>query len=124
MAMWTDDELRNVGEAEELQLASLRRDGTTREPVTIWVVRCGNDLYVRSVNGRTASWFCGVQDRHDGHICAGGVDKDVSFVETGGDVDDQLDAAYAVKYRHYAKSIIDHITSSGATAATLKLAAH
>ncbi len=57
MTTWTSDELDKIGKAEELQIASLRRDGTLRNPVTIWVVRLGDDLYVRSVNGRTAAWF-------------------------------------------------------------------
>ena len=45
--------------------------------MTIWVVRHGDDLYVRSRRGRTSTWFRGVQDRHEGHISADGVDKDV-----------------------------------------------
>ena len=53
MTTWTSDELKKIGIAEELAIASLRRDGTLRKPVTIWVVRHGDDLYVRSVNGRT-----------------------------------------------------------------------
>jgi hypothetical protein len=55
MSTWTSDELETIGGAEELEIASLRRDGTLRRPVTIWVVRHGDDLYVRSVNGRTSS---------------------------------------------------------------------
>ncbi len=47
MTEWTNDELDKIGRAEELELASLRRDGTLRNPVTIWVIRLGNDLYVR-----------------------------------------------------------------------------
>ena len=81
MTTWTSDELNKIGKAEELQIASLRRDGTLRKPVTIWVIRLGDDLYVRSVNGRTSAWFRGAQVRHEGHIQAGGVDKDVTFVE-------------------------------------------
>jgi hypothetical protein len=80
MSAWTSDELTKFGTAEELQIASLRRDGTLRNPVTVWVIRHGDDLYVRSVNGRTAAWFRGTQARHEGHIRAGGVDKDVTFV--------------------------------------------
>ncbi|MFN2107909.1 MAG: DUF2255 family protein [Candidatus Promineifilaceae bacterium] len=38
-----------MGNAEELRIASLRSDGTLRKPVIIWVVRVGDDLYVRSV---------------------------------------------------------------------------
>jgi hypothetical protein len=116
----TSDELNTIGAAEELQIASHRRDGTLRRAVTIWVVRLGDDLYVRSVNGRTSSWFRGVQERHDGHIQAGGVAKDVRFVETN-EENDALDAAYWAKYRRYAESIIHHITSPEARAATLKL---
>ena len=72
MTTWTSDELTRIGTAEELEIASLRRDGTLRKPVTIWVVRLGDDLYVRSVNGRTSAWFRGTQVRHAGHIQAGG----------------------------------------------------
>ena len=64
MTTWTGDELNKIGNAEELQIASLRQDGTLRKPVIIWVVRVGDDLYVRSVNGRTSGWFHGVQARH------------------------------------------------------------
>ena len=59
MTTWTSDELNKIGKVEELQLASLRRDDTLRNPVTIWVVRLADDLYVRSVYGRTSAWFRG-----------------------------------------------------------------
>ncbi len=121
MTAWTSDELSTIGAAEELQIASLRRDGTLRNPVTIWVVRHGDDLYVRSVNGRTAAWFRGAQVRHEGRIWAGGVDKDVTFADADHDIDDQIDAAYRTKYRRYAASIISHIVSPEARSATLKL---
>ena len=120
MSTWTSDELDRIGEAEELEIASVRRDGTQRKPVTIWVVRHGDDLYVRSVNGRTSSWFRGARTRHEAHIEAGGVGKDVLLVETD-DVDDQIDAAYRSKYRRYAESIVGSILSPQARAATLKL---
>ena len=90
--------------------------------VIIWVVRIGDDLYVRSVNGRTSAWFRGVQTRHEGHIRAGGVDKDVTFVEeSDSDLNDQIDAAYRTKYRRYAASIISSIVSPEARSATIKL---
>jgi len=123
MTTWTNDELTKIGTAEELEIASLRRDGTLRKPTTIWVVRLGDDLYVRSVNGRTSAWFRGVQVRHEGHIQAGGVDKDVTFVEVDADdnVSDQMDAAYRTKYRRYAANIINSVLSPGARSATIKL---
>jgi hypothetical protein len=121
MTTWMSDELKKIVTAEELQIASLRRDGTLRKPVIIWVVRVGDDLYVRSVNGRNSSWFRGVQTRHEGHIRAGGVDKDVTFVEeSGSDINDQIDAAYTTKYRRYA-SIAKSMTTPTVRAATIKL---
>ncbi|HEX2396619.1 MAG TPA: DUF2255 family protein [Solirubrobacteraceae bacterium] len=119
MTSWTADELARIETADELELAGLRRDGTLREPVTIWVVRHGDDLYVRSVNGRTSSWFRGVQGRHEARIRAGGVEKDVLLVEA--DVNDDIDAAYRAKYSRYADSTISRITSPDARAATLRL---
>jgi len=121
MTTWTSDELTKIGAAEELEIASRRRDGTLRKPVTIWVVRHGDSLYVRSVNGRTGAWFRGTQVRHEGHIKAGGVDKDVTFVDADHDIEDQIDAAYRTKYRRYAASIIGHIVSPEARSTTIKL---
>jgi hypothetical protein len=41
----------------------------------------GDDLYVRSMYGRAGGWFPATQARHQGHIRAGGVDKDVTFAD-------------------------------------------
>jgi len=122
MTTWTSDELNKIGTAEELQIASLRRDGTLRNPVTIWVVRIGGDLYVRAINGRTGAWFRGTQTRHEGQIRAGGIDKHVTFVEESDpDINDQIDTAYHTKYRRYAASIISTTVSPEAQSATIKL---
>ena len=121
--IWTSDELTKIGNAEELRIASRRSDGTLRNPVIIWVIRLGDDLYVRSVNGRTSAWYRGTQVRHEGHIRAGGVDKDVTFAEVDADdtLQEQIDAAYRTKYRRYAASIISSIVSPKARSATIKL---
>jgi hypothetical protein len=121
MTTWTSDELTRIGTAEELQIASLRGDGTLQNPVTIWVVRLVDDLYVRSVNGRTGAWFRGTQVRHEGHIRAGGIAKDVTFMDADPGINDQIDAAYRTKYRRYAASIISTIVSPEARSATIKL---
>lgn len=121
MTVWTSDELTRIARAEELEIASLRRDGTLRTPVTIWVVRVGDDLYVRSVRGRTSAWFRGTQVRHAGRIWAGGVEKDVTFVEESDpDLNDQIDAAYLTKYARYPQYVAPMVTPE-VRAATLKL---
>ena len=121
MTTWTSEELTKIGTAEELEIAALRSDGTLRKPVTIWVVRLGDDLYVRSVNGRSSAWFRGVQVRYEGHIQAGGVDKDVTFVEADPGINDQIDAAYRAKYRRYAASDVNSIITPEARLATIRL---
>jgi len=121
MSVWTSDELNKIAAADELQLASLRRDGTLRRAVTVWVVRDGDDLYVRSVNGPTATWFRGAQARHEGHINAGGVAKDVTFVDADRAVSDQIDRAYREKYRRYAANIVNSVLTPQARSATLRL---
>lgn len=121
MTTWTSDKLNKIGTAEELQISSLRRNGTMRNPVTIWVVRLGDELYVRPIYGRTSSWFRGTQVRHEGHIKAGGVSKDVSFLDADPDLNDKIDAAYRAKYHHYAESIVSTILTPEARSATIKL---
>jgi hypothetical protein len=121
MTGWTSDELTKIDDVDELAIASRRRDGTMRNPVTIWVVRHGDDLFVRSVNGRTGAWFRGTQVRHEGRIRAGGIEKDVTFVDADDDIDDEVDAAYRSKYRRYAASIVGHVVSPEARSATIKL---
>ena len=121
MATWTKGELSRIAEADELQLASRRRDGTLRSPVTMWVVRDGDDLYVRSIHGRTGSWFRGTRVRHDGHIRSGGVDRDVRFADADTGIGDRIDAAYRSKYHSYASNIVDTVVNAEARAATVKL---
>jgi hypothetical protein len=53
---WTDDELRRVEDAQELDVAAVRRDGTVRAAVPIWVVRAGEDLYVRAASVPSSGW--------------------------------------------------------------------
>ena len=121
MSQWTSDELAKIGRAEELQIASLRRDGTQRNRVTVWVVRHGDSLYVRSVKGRNGSWFRGVQETHQGRVGAGGIQKDVTFVDTDHGVDHEIDAAYRAKYGRYAGSILNSVLTAGARSTSMKL---
>jgi hypothetical protein len=122
MTRWTSEDLTRIGKADELRIATRRGDDTLRKPVTIWVVSVADDLYVRAVNGRTGLWFRHAQERHAGQITAGGVRKDVTFVEVGevAALNDQIDAAYASKYS-YSPSAVSDVTKAAARAATIRL---
>jgi hypothetical protein len=121
MTAWTRNELERIARTDELRIAFQRPDGTLASPRTIWVVRDGDDLYVRSVNGRTSAWFRGTQASHQGHVEAGGVSKNVTFTDPGDGIDEELDAAYRAKYRRYSPNIVNSILTDQARAATVKL---
>lgn len=122
MSDWTNEEREKIAAADELEIASLRRDGTLRKPRTIWVVRVGAGLFVRSVNGRGSDWFRGVLTCRAGRVESGGVRKDVTFVEmTDAALQEQIDAAYRKKYTRYPKEYTDACLTAQAHAATLQL---
>ncbi len=122
MTDWTSDELNRVGQAEELDISSVQADGVIGKATTIWVVRVGDDLYVRPVNGRSGAWFLGTQMRHEGHIEADGISKDVVFVEVdpANAINDEIDAAYWEKYPQHSEYVPPVLTPK-ARAATIRL---
>jgi hypothetical protein len=108
MTTWTRDELNKIAAAQELELAPIRRNGTARNPVVIWIVRLGDDLYVRCAYGRSSAWFRGAQMRHEGRMRAGGVEKDVIFMDADANLNDEIDAAYRAKYRPPRSNLRQH----------------
>ena len=92
-----------------MRIAALGPNGTLRKPVIVWIVRVGDDVYVRSVNGPNAAWFRGVQARHQGRLWTAGVDKDVDYIDVNC-TQHQIDAAYQAKYARY-PDIVPHIVT-------------
>ena len=121
MAAWTQNELDRIGNAEELEIAALRPDGTLRKPVPDWVVRVGDDLYVRSGYGDRAAWYRATQQRREGHISAGGTKRDVTFAEADPALNDDIDAVYLSKYRRHEARWLDPMVAPEARATTIKL---
>lgn len=121
MTTWTDDDLVRFGDAEEVRVAGMRRDGSLRTPRIVWVVRVDDAIYTRSVNGPDAAWFRGVQTCHRGQLSTDDRAIDVDFVD-GSDPagDDLIDAAYRGKYSRYTGPV-KSITSPTARSTTLKL---
>lgn len=99
MSRWSDAELDRIGQADELEVSPLRTDGSTRRSTPIWVVRVGDDLYVRSWRGRDGAWFRAATTRGRGRISAGDVTKDVAFASVEDSAtNDAIDAGYREKY--------------------------
>jgi hypothetical protein len=73
MATWSQDELRKIGEADDLHISPFREDGMTYgTPTWIWSVVIGNDLYARAQRG--------------------------TFEPVDGPINDRIDEAYRAKY--------------------------
>jgi hypothetical protein len=121
MSVWTQDELTRISKADELQITSRRRDGSLRPFVTIWVVRSGDELYVRSAYGHENGWFQRALSSGEGRIRAGGVERDAAFEEPGAAVDAELHAAYHAKYDRYGPSLAGTVVSPEAARSTLRL---
>lgn len=122
MSGWTSAELNRVGRVEELDIASEQTDGTLTRPVTVWAVRSGDEIYVRSaVKFARAGWYRATRETHRGRVSAGGVERDVSFIDVGGAGAADIDAAYWKKYGKYSKRIVEPCVSPEATETTIRL---
>ena len=121
MTAWTGDELERIGSADELEISSKRTDGSLRRFITIWAVRHGDDIYVRSAYGPENGWFVRALASGEGRIRAGGVERDVTFERADAGVDGALDDAYHAKYGRYGRRIVATVVGADAARTTLKL---
>ncbi|GAA4381523.1 DUF2255 family protein [Agromyces bauzanensis] len=118
---WTQDELDIIGGSEEVGISSRRRDGSLRPYITIWAVRVGDDLYVRSAYGPDNPWFVRAKASGSGRIRAAGVERDVSFAEPDAAVHTSIDAAYHAKYDRHGPRIVATVVGPQVVATTLRL---
>lgn len=121
MPTWTHEELSRIGAADGLQIQIRRRDGTLRNPITIWVARQGDDLFVRSAYGPTNPWYRHAMASGSGRIRAGGIERDVSFAEAPPDAQAAIDAAYHAKYDRYGERIVGTVVGPEAHPVTVRL---
>jgi hypothetical protein len=121
MTTWTAQELDRIGKSEELQLATERRQGGVSRYVTMWVVRAGDDLYVRSAHGPDNPWYRRVQSAKAGRIRAGGLERAVTFETADIAVHGAVDAAYHAKYDRYGPQIVGSVTGPDARDVTVRL---
>jgi len=118
---WSEGELRRIGEAAELQLASRRSDGTLGAFTTMWVVRAGDKLYVRSAGGPERPWYRRAFSSGTGQVRAGGLEAGVTFDHPVEDGHEAIDASYHSKYDRHGPGPVSHVTGEGAQAVTIRL---
>jgi hypothetical protein len=120
MAAWTAEQVAQIATPGEVRVVVRRSDGSLTRPTTIWIVGDDDRLFVRSTNGRTATWFRGAIATGSGQIVSGGAASDVSFAEASEADLPAVDKAYRQKYGAFA-SIVDHLIEPGPRAATLEV---
>jgi len=121
MSAWTSEALAAVDTSDELRVSSYRPDGTLRPFVTIWMVRVGDDVYIRSAYGPGNGWFRRAQASGTGRITVAGIEQDVSFVAPAPDVHPAIDAAYHAKYDRYGPGIVKTVVGPAVVDVTLRL---
>jgi hypothetical protein len=122
VATWTSQELDRVGQADELHLATRRHDGGLSRYVTMWVVRVGDDLYVRSAYGPDNPWYRRAKASGEGRVRAGGVERDVTFESGDPESQPAIDTAYHGKYDRHGPQIVGSVTGPHAHEVTIRLA--
>ena len=120
-AAWSASELDRIGQAEELQLASRRQDGTLR-PL------CD---HVGGPSGRRAVHPLGLRAEQPvvpaGHgqrhrpIRAGGAERDVTFTQADEGAQGEIDDAYHAKYDRYGPQIVGSVVGGDAHKVTIRL---
>lgn len=121
MTTWSEDELAKIGRETELQITSTRPDGSLRPYVTIWGVRAGDDLYIRSAHGSDNPWFLRAKSSGTGRIRAGGLERNVTFAVAAPDAHAAIDSAYHAKYDSYGPRIVGSVVGKHAEAVTIRL---
>jgi hypothetical protein len=121
VSAWTPDELDRLGRATEIELASSRDDDSLRPFVTIWAVRSGADIFVRSAHGYENPWFQRALRSGSGRVRGGGVERDVRFVVPEPEVAGAVTEAYHDKYDRYGARMVGTVISAEAVRSTLRV---
>ena len=120
MIKWSNEELRNISEKDDLHISPSRDDGLTYgTPTWIWSVAVDDALYVRGYNGQKSRWYQAAVRQRAGLITAAGMTKEVSFERVDGPINDRIDDAYRAKYG--GSPYLSPMIGARARSATLKV---
>ncbi len=118
---WTAEQLERIGEADELQIAAARDDGTLRPLTPIWVVCVGDEVFVRTWHRRETGWYGQALSTRRARIRVPGVEIDVTIEDVAEAGRTEVDAAYRAKYGRYGDGALDPMVADAAVVTTLRL---
>lgn len=120
MANWTPTDITRIRSTDDLHIAPFRADGETYGTLTwIWSVVVDGRLFVRAWNGPRSSWYQSAVAQRAGRITAANATFEVGFVPAPQELEDQIDAAYRVKYA--GSSYLDPMLTAGPKSATVEI---
>lgn len=121
---WSSEQLKRIGVAEELRIATKRADGTLRSWVPIWVVCVSEQVYGRTWYRRDSGWFGQALDSLRARIRVPNLEVDVAVEDVGEDGAELragIDAAYRTKYGRHSGASVERMVTDDAAASTLRL---
>jgi hypothetical protein len=124
---WSDDDLRTIGDEDEVVLASRRADGSLGSPATIWIVRVGDEVFVRSAFGPGNRWYARALRAGAGHVSIGDVSRDAVFEDASlgsarpADAVEVDDAFHAKYDGSHPKQDVDPVVDAVSHTATLRV---
>ncbi|NKM01749.1 DUF2255 family protein [Rhizobium leguminosarum bv. viciae] len=117
---WSDNELSEIDQADDLKIAPFREDGATYgTPTWIWEVVVDGALYVRGYHGQNSRWYQAAVHQKAGRIIAAGMTRAVAFEPVVGPINDRIDDAYRAKYGK--SQYLAPMVSARARAATVRI---
>ncbi|ENN89355.1 hypothetical protein RHSP_00868 [Rhizobium freirei PRF 81] len=117
---WSQDELLQIDQADDLKIAPFREDGITYgTPTWIWEVVVEGSLYVRGYHGQKSRWYQAAVCQKAGRIIAAGMAREVAFEPIDGPINDRIDDAYRAKYGK--SQYLTPMISARARAATVRI---
>jgi hypothetical protein len=111
--------LQHLADVEEIRIGFQRPDGSIGS-TPVWVVRAGDDLFVRSMYGTRGGWYRRLRANPDGHVQDQAHTHPVRVepVTDAGTVV-EVTRAYATKYAD--SPYVQSLLSEEAAGATLRL---
>lgn len=120
MSEWSEKELREIIETDDLHISPFREDGVTYGTSTwIWCVEVDGELYVRAYNGVKSRWYQAAIKQKAGRIIAAGKTKEVEFKPVEGRENLAIDRAYRKKYK--GSPYLSTMVGADAKSATIRI---
>jgi hypothetical protein len=121
MSSWSQDELRAIGDNDDLFVSPFREDGATYgTPTQTWAVIVSGDVYVRAAHGQESRWYKAAISQKAGRVRVAGTYYEVTFEPAGEDVSEAIDAGYEAKYP--GSSAVPIMQGAGPKSATVRIA--